>query len=142
MLKGKGFSALTKACLEEAEKDDVQQIVDLDRLYFGVSRKRMLESILLNLDNLCFVSKDDGRILGFSMAEIYDGVAVVGPMVCEQGYYDIAKDLLKIILKRLKGHEVPICVPEKEFKILNTLTRYGFTERRTLIITTFTWQNL
>jgi len=69
-------------------------------------------------------------------------VAEIGPLVCEQGYYDIAKDLLKAILKRLKGHEVSICVPEKEFKILDMLTRYGFTEHRTLIITTFMWQNL
>jgi len=140
--KAEGFSILTKACLEEAEKDHVQQIVNLDRLYFGVSRKRLLEPILLNLDNLCFVSMDDGRILGFSMAKIYDGVAEIGRLICEQGYYGIANDLLKAILKRLKGHEVSICVLEKEFKILNMLTRYGFTEHRTLIITTFTWLNL
>lgn len=128
VLKGRGFSASSKARLRKAEKDDIPKIIDLDRLYFGVSRRRLLEPILLDLDNLCFVSTDDRRILGFSMAKVYDGVAEIGPLVCEQGYDDVATDLLKAILKKLKGYEVSICVPKKESTILNMLTRYGFTE--------------
>jgi len=128
VLRGEGFSAPTKARLKKAEKDDIQQIVDLDRLYFGVSRKRLLEPVLLEPENLCYMSTDGCRLLGFAVAKVYDRVAEIGPLVCETLYDDIAIDLLKAILERLKGYGVSMCVPEKESRILNMLIRYGFRE--------------
>ena len=128
VLRGEGFSAPTKALLKKAEKDDIQQIVDLDRLYFGASRKRLLEPILLDPENFCYTSTDGARLLGFAVAKVYDRVAEIGPLVCERGYDDIAVDLLKAIIERLEGYEVSLCVPEKESRTLNMLTRYGFRE--------------
>jgi len=128
VLKGKGFSTSTKARLRECEKTDIQQIVNLDWLYFGASRRRLLEPIILEPDNLCYVSTDGGQILGFAIAKVYDGTSEIGPLVCRQGYDDVAIDLLKILLSRLKSYEVSICIPEKESKILKMLTRNGFRE--------------
>ena len=127
-LKGRGFSASTEARVREADEDDMQQIIDLDRLYFGGSRSKLLEPVLLDPSNLCYVCTDDDRILGFVAAKVYNEASEIGPLVCRQGYDDIAIDLLKTNLKRLKSCEVYLCIPEKESKILNLLTRHGFRE--------------
>jgi len=128
VLKGRGFPASTKAHLREAEKADLQQIVDLDHLYFGASRRKLLEPIILDPGNLCYVYSDDVRIFGFAAAKVYNGIAEIGPLVCRRGYDDVAIDLLKAILNKLKDYEVSICMPEKESNIFNLLTRYGFQE--------------
>lgn len=128
VLKGKGFSAPTKACLREAGKDDIQKIADLDRLCFGASRRKLLEPILLYSNNLCYISIEDDQILGFAVAKVYNGLVEVGPLVCRRASSDIAIDLLKATLNRLQGFEVSMCIPKKENTIFKMLTKFGFRE--------------
>jgi len=128
VLKGEGFSAPTKAYLKEAEKEDIPEIVDFDRLCFGASRRKLLEPIIHDTDNLCYVLREGELMLGFAVAKVYDEAAEIGPLVCRQGCSDGAIDLLKVIFNRLKGFEVSMCIAEKEFVIINTLKRYEFRE--------------
>ena len=69
VLKGRGFSASTQADVREADEEDVQQIIDLDRLCFGGSRSKLLEPILLDPSNSCYASTAGDRILGFAVAK-------------------------------------------------------------------------
>lgn len=128
VLEGEGFSAPTRDCLREAGKDDVEEIADFDRLYFGASRRKLLEPILLESDNLCYMSIEDGRMSGYVMAKVYEEMAEVGPLVCRQGRSDIAMDLLKETLKSLEGFDVSMCIPEKETAIIDILIKFGFNE--------------
>ena len=128
VLNGKGSSSPVGAHPREAGKDDIREIINLDRLCFGASRRKLLEPLLLDSGNLCYVSIKDGRVLGFVVAKVYEGVAEVGPLVCRRGCSDIAIDLLKTTLNRLEGLEVSMCIPEKESAIINTLMRSGFSE--------------
>lgn len=128
VLKGKGTSLPVEVRLREAGKDDVGKIVDLDRHCFGGSRGKLLEPLLTDSDNLCYVSMDGGQLLGFVVAKVYDTVAEAGPLVCWRGREDIAINLLKTALNRLEGYEISMCIPKKESAIINALMSLGFGE--------------
>ena len=128
VLNGKAFSSTPKTSLRQAGKENVQEIINCDNACFGASRRKMLEPILLDSDNLCYESSADGQILGYAVAKVYRGRAELGPLVCQRGRTDVATDLLEATLNRLEGLEVSLCIPEKESQILNMLTKSGFTE--------------
>jgi ribosomal protein S18 acetylase RimI-like enzyme len=114
--------------IKEAEKDDIMAIIQCDSLCFGASRKKLLKPILNDPTNLHYISKERGQILGFTVAKVYDGMVEVGPLVCQHGRTDIAIDLLKRAMDRLKSFEITICIPKKESPILETLVGIGFSE--------------
>jgi len=128
VLKGKGFSASTKAHVRTANEDDMQQIFDLDRQCFGGSRRKLLEPILHDSANMCYVCTDDDQILGFVVAKVSDEASEIGPLVCKKEHEDAAIDLLKTVLKKLEGCEVSLCIPEKEVMIFNLLKKHAFKE--------------
>ena len=130
VLKGEGFpeSKLNRACLRKAGKENIQEIVNLDNHCFGASRRKLLEKIILNPDNVCFTSIENKQIIGFVMAKINEQMAEVGPLVCQRGRNIVANNLLKAILNELEGIEVFIFIPKNELSILNLLFKSGFRE--------------
>lgn len=129
-LKGRASSSSTLAAdVREAKKHEIDEIVSFDQNCFGASRKKLLEPILLDPDNLCHTYVESGHISGFVLAKLYSGVAELGPLVCNRGQGDIATGLLTAALNRLSGLEVSMCIPKKEATILDVLTKLGFTER-------------
>ena len=128
VLKGKGVSSLGPIHQREATKNDIPEIVAFDELCFGASRRKLLEPLLLDSSNLCYVSKEKRSLQGFVVTKVYQEGAEVGPLVCREGCVDVAIDLLKAVLNRLEGLEVVMCVPEKELRIRDTLMRGGFRE--------------
>lgn len=128
VLKGKGLSSLAPMHQREATKADIPEIVAFDKLCFGASRRKLLEPLLLESCNLCYVSKEKRLLRGFVVTKVYQEGAEVGPLVCREGCSDVAIDLVKAALNRLEGFEVLMCVPEKESRIRDTLMRWGFSE--------------
>lgn len=128
VLKGEGFSSLSATHAMEAKKQDVKKIIDYDESCFGASRKKLLEPILLYPSNFCYVSVENGRIVGFVVTKVYDGMAELGPLVCEPERSDTAISLLNATLGRLNGLEVSMCIPKKEKSILGMLKKTGFSE--------------
>jgi len=127
VLKGKGTSTIT-AGVSEAGKNSSKQIVDFDQDCFGASRKKVLEPILLDPDNLCYMILEDKQLLGFAAAKVYDKTAELGPVVCSPGRSDIAISLINAALNRLNGFEVSLYLHEREASILEALTKRGFSE--------------
>ena len=127
-LKGKGFFSPAGTHIREAKKEDIKKVVDYDYFCFGASRRKLLEPILLDPDNLCYISTQNGRMYGYIAAKVYEGTAEVGPLVCRQGRIAIAIDLLKATLSSLEGFEVSMCIPKKESTILHMLMKSGFSE--------------
>ena len=128
VLKGKGISSPVVADVSEAERHDLEQIVDFDQKCFGASRRKVLESILLNPANLCYIVLEDKQLLGFAATKVYDKTAELGPVVCSRGRSDIAISLINAALNRLKGSEVSLCIHRRETSILDTLMKCGFRE--------------
>ena len=129
VLEGTAFASPVKTDVRLARREDFQRIIDYDSSCFGASRKKLLEAIRRNMNNLCYVSAENGQMLGYIVAKVYEGVSEIGPLVCERGRTDIAVDLLKTVLNKLEGFEVSFCIPEKESAILNFLVKSGISER-------------
>ncbi len=128
VLKGKVTISSTHDMLKEATKRDVPEIIAFDRQYFGANRQKLLEPILFNQDNLCYVSTANSKITGYVAAKVYGKTAEVGPLICHANWEEGALILLETILSRLNGVEVFMCVPTKEAELLNMLTKAGFKE--------------
>jgi GNAT superfamily N-acetyltransferase len=128
VVKGKGFSSSVRADIRRVREQDVQEIVDYDCICFGSNRRRLLEPIIKDSDNVCYMSVEDGRISGYSVAKVYRKMAELGPLICRKERSDVAVDLLKATLKSLEGLEVSMCVSRKESAILRMLVASGFKE--------------
>jgi len=128
VLRGRGSSSPTTSDFREARERDIRNIVNIDKACFGGSRRKLLEPILLNQNNLCYFAIEERKIVGYVVAKVYEDMAELGPLVCRKGRSDIAIELLKANLNRLKKLEVSMCVPKKESAILNMLIKSGFKE--------------
>ena len=128
VLNGRGFSLPVKSVARKAEKQDLKEIFEFDRSCFGASRRKLLEPIILDSDNLCYTSAEGERMVGYVVAKVYRQMGEIGPLVCQKGREDVAVNFLRSVLSRLGGYEVSMYVPNKESKILNSLKTWGFTE--------------
>jgi len=124
VLKGKGFSRPSRARIRAANSNDEQAIFDMDRLCFGGSRTRLLQPILHDPTNMCYVCIDGNQLLGFVAVKVSDEASEIGPLVCRRENNDVATDLLVTVLRKLKDCDVSLCVPEKEIGILNLLRQH------------------
>ena len=128
ILKGRGISSPIASIVSEAGKDDLKQIIKLDQNCFGASRRKLLQPILLDPNNLCSIIIEDKQLLGFIAAKAYDKVAELGPLVCCSKRSDIAINLINAALNRLRGSEVSLYLHEREAKTLQMLIELGFKE--------------
>lgn len=128
VLRGKPESSSEQVHQREASKNDEREIINLDHFCFSASRRKLLIPILDESSNSCYVAKEKGLIRGFVVAKVYPEMAEVGPLVCQRGCLDIAVDLLKAALNRVKGLEVMTCVPEKESILISMLITRGLGE--------------
>jgi len=125
VLQGKAVFPATQRMLREAKKADIPEIIDFDGQCFGANRKKLLEPILLNKGNLCYISTENNEITGYVTAKVYGKMAEVGPLICHANRVKEALLLLKTILSKLNGLEVFMYIPKKETKLLNMLYQTG-----------------
>jgi GNAT superfamily N-acetyltransferase len=128
VLKGKAAFPATQGMLQAAKKRDVPELIDFDCQCFGANRKKLLEPILLNKGNLCYISTENSEITGYVAAKVYDKMAEVGPLICHANRFKEALLLLKTILSKLNGLDVSMCIPKKETVLLNMLHKAGLKE--------------
>jgi hypothetical protein len=127
-MKGKAFSSPVSAGVQKVEEKDIGDIVDFDGSCFGGSRRKLLEPILSDSDNLGYFSMRGGRVVGYSVAKVFRGMAELGPVVCEKGQVDVALSLLRATFNGVKGFEVSFFVPEKEEVLFSMLVENGFSQ--------------
>jgi GNAT superfamily N-acetyltransferase len=128
VLKGKAAFPATQGMLQAAKKRDVPELIDFDCQCFGANRKKLLEPILLNKGNLCYISTENSEITGYVAAKVYDKMAEVGPLICHANRVEVAVLLLETVLSRLNGLDVSMCIPKKENALLNMLHKAGLKE--------------
>jgi hypothetical protein len=128
VLKGTGTSSFVDARVTQAQRRDFKQIVEFDKNCFGAVRRKVLEPILTDIGNFCYVVFEDNRLIGFLAAALYGKTAELGPLVCSQRRSDIAISLISSAINRLRGYEVVLCLRKKEVAVIDMLTKYGFHE--------------
>jgi predicted N-acetyltransferase YhbS len=129
VLEGKASTSSVEANIRKVKPEDFQKIVEFDSSCLNTSRKKLLEAVFYNANNLCYSSVENGRLLGYIMAKVYEGMAEVGPLICDPERSDIAINLVKTVLNRLEGFDVSICIPKKDSALLDFLTKLGIDER-------------
>ena len=130
VLKANTVSTLPKSegKLEAARVNDLPHIEALDTGCFGASRKRLLDLILQNPNNLGFVAVEGPEIVGFIAAKVFGEASEVGPLVCQKTHPETAVKLLHEVLRKLEGAEAYIYLPAAESALLDTVFKAGFTE--------------
>jgi GNAT superfamily N-acetyltransferase len=128
VLQGKAGLLPTEGAARKAKKQDVPEVIDFDSQCFGANRKKLLEPILLDTDNLCYIATENQRIAGYVAAKVYGTMAEVGPLMCHTHRVEAAVALLKAILSKLSGLTVSMCIPKKETALLKMLSKAGFRE--------------
>jgi predicted N-acetyltransferase YhbS len=129
VLEGKASTSPVNANVREVKAEDLQKIIDYDSSCLNASRRKLLENIFHGTNNLCYSSSENGQILGYIMAKVYEGIAEVGPLMCNPKRSDVAVNLVNTVLNRLEGFEVSFCVPKKESVIIDFLTKSEISER-------------
>jgi len=129
VLEGEGFPQPGRSNLRVIQNENIQDVIDYDCSCFGTSRKKVLEPILLNSVNTCYMSIEDGQMIGYAVAKVYEKMAELGPLVCKKGRSDVAVKLLGANLTVLEGFKVSTCVPKKDSAIVNMLSKNGFSEK-------------
>ena len=128
VLKGKADVPAPQEVLKAAKKREVPALIDFDCKCFGANRKKLLEQIILNKRNLCYVSTENNEVTGYVAAKVYDKMAEVGPLICCANRVNSAVLLLKNVLSRLRDLNVFMCIPKKEKVLLTVLCKAGFEE--------------
>ncbi len=123
VLNGKQSSSKPQKALKEAGKKDIVALIDFDKRCFGWDRKKLIESVLLEKGNLGLFSYEKGEIEGFIAAKVYEKMAEMGPLVCREE--DVATELVKNMLSRLRNLDVYVYAPENWKAIITTLLDAG-----------------
>lgn len=117
------------ATVRRAENSDIQKIIEFDRQCLGADRQKLLEAIILQSKNLCYILPRNNEISGYVAAKVYGADAEVGPLVCHANHVEAAEKLLKTVLNSLSGLNVSVCLPKKEVELLDLLHAAGFREK-------------
>ena len=129
VLKGKvAFHMVPQEIVKLAKLPDIQRIINFDHQCLGANRKKLLELILLNRHNLCYISTEKSKITGYIAAKIYDKMVEIGPLMCTMNHTKDAMLLFETMLNQLSGFEAYTCIPKKETKLLSILLKAGLKE--------------
>ena len=109
-------------------RDQICKVEEFDCRCFGGDRRRLLESIILESDNLSYYKLANNEFVGYIAATVYEKMAWVGPLLCKTGNSNAAVSLLKAILSKLTGKSVYIAIPKDESVLSNLLFESGFVE--------------
>jgi GNAT superfamily N-acetyltransferase len=120
------FSAMES--LPEIGKLHFQDIAKFDKDCFGGDRTKLLESIILEQGNLGYYLAKKTGVVGYIAATVYETMAWVGPLMCQEENVEDATKLLKGVLGKLSGKRVFIASPKEDTVFTDVLSTYGFRE--------------
>ncbi len=106
----------------------IQEIEKFDNDFFGGNRAKLLESIILEKGNLSYCWIENGQVIGYVAATVYEKMAWVGPLICKAGKNEVANSLATAVLSKLNGLNVYAVLPKKETALSSLFSKFGFKE--------------
>jgi predicted N-acetyltransferase YhbS len=119
--------------IKRYEKQDISSIENFDAVCFGASRRKTIELLLREKNNLCFTAKEGKEVVGYSAVKVSYGLAEVGPLVCKKSHIDLANSLLATTLNNLIGSGAFLYIPKKEVSLINVANNAGFKIKFSLV---------
>lgn len=124
------FTGIGRSCdvtgVEVMLKADLPDVLELDGMFFGASRARMLSRVLHDFPGLCYVARTGSLVVGYIMAKEGEGLRKIGPWICEPGRPGVAEALLQKIMDESVGGKLWVGVPEGNKASVEILGSYGF----------------
>ncbi len=96
---------LTELSVEPVKRNEIVEIANFDRKYFGADRRGVLCKLYEDNPELCFVSRRGSRIVGYIMCDKTEMGYRIGPWVCNPQYTTIAKKLILNCIETIKVKE-------------------------------------
>ena len=106
----------------------IQEIEKFDNGFFGGNRSRLLESIILQKGNLSYCSIENGQVIGYIAATVYEKMAWVGPLICKAEKTEVANSLVTSVLSKLNGLNVYAVLPKNDTVLSRLFSKFGFEE--------------
>jgi predicted N-acetyltransferase YhbS len=128
VLNAQTLNVSNKETLPPIGKHNIYAVTKFDRECFGGDRKKLLESIILEEGNLSYYASKGNEVVGYVAATVYETMAWVGPLMCQEGNVDDAVTLLKVVLAKLTGLKVYVALPKTEIALADMLSAVGFKE--------------
>jgi ribosomal protein S18 acetylase RimI-like enzyme len=105
---------------------DLEEAINMDHECMNWNRERLLRRKFAESGDLCYVARENGKLVGFVMADRYR--QEIGPLICRTNRDGEAISLLKTALGKLVDVEVGIGVSEKKPRIADALVAMNFKE--------------
>jgi hypothetical protein len=112
--------------VKRMSKNDLEHAISFDKSCMGWNREKSLRMIFKDSNDLCYVARDQDRLLGFIMADWYR--QEIGPCVSRPESAEAAVHLFKAVLSKLNKREVRIGVSENRMEIVKALKEMNFKE--------------
>ncbi len=111
---------------ERMDEMDLLEVSELDLRLFGAPRERVLRRVHADFPGLCFVTREDSRLVGYIMAKEGEERIRIGPWICEPDERGIAEKLLHRLMDEVAGSILWAGVPEENRGSVEILERNGF----------------
>ncbi|MEM2971237.1 MAG: GNAT family N-acetyltransferase [Candidatus Bathyarchaeia archaeon] len=128
VFEGKPHKMQVKSSIKEAKAEDLQRIIAYDSLCLNTSRKKLIKAIFHKTKSLCYFYAENGLVRGYVMAKVYDGLAEIGPLICNRERGEVAIDLIKTVFNQINGYHATLCIPKNESVLKDFLVNCGFKE--------------
>jgi predicted GNAT family acetyltransferase len=116
----------TRSNVRTMTQRDLKEAIKLDHACMNWNREQLLTRKFAESSDLCYVTREDGKLIGFVMADRYR--QEIGPLICHIDRDEEANNLLKTVLGKLVNVEVGIGVSEKRRRIAEVLVQMNFRE--------------
>lgn len=107
---------------------DIPSIAELDLLYFGAPRTKVLRTLFQEFPHLCFVANAGNTFIGYVMCrESASGTYKIGPWVSDPEEPKIAEKLLITCLRKLgKNNILTLGIPAINDQAVQIAEKFGF----------------
>ncbi len=122
------FSLGSHSIPQKVHKQDIPGIIELDEYAFGANRSQLIEALIANSPEKCFVLKKNNLITGFVLGRIGNRFHHIGPLTASS-----ASDALQLVqsaLNELQGKAIVIDVLTDKNEFANELSSLGFDKLR------------
>jgi len=114
---------------ENMSESDLEEVIELDKAYFGTSREVMLNRVFAEYPEHCFTVRIGSKIKGYIMAKKGSPVNRVGPWICNPTRPDHARHLWNSLMQSFNGEEIWIGIPEENKAAVDIVDATGFIQQ-------------
>lgn len=124
---GGKISSVSSHFVKLLKKKEITQLAEFDAGYFGANRIRVLSGIYEDSPQLCLVSHNGSKIVGYIMCCEAESGYRIGPWVCNPGNRQVARELVIKCMETIGWNErVYVGVPAVNRTAIEILQDFGF----------------